>query len=298
MTAAAVALLDAWALRTGRAASTPVEPELPETNAKADVIYRVPPETLIIPGYDDKQEGDPDRNVLPLDEAMTLSVMALGVLEPIIVRRTDAGYEVVAGRRRTRHAREANRRLVLEDENPLTVPVLVKGARLSSEMAFIVDTTLNEHRLNDPVSVKVRKATKMLAKGIDVNMIAVAFRVEPAQVSVWTKAASSCPQVQEVMDAGRLSVTAAAELAQLPPEEQVIALERVLSVPASPSFVRRTVRAARRREPLPGRVPKRAVRWVLDGAGQYADDFIKGIRFVRGELAEEEVREILARVGR
>lgn len=296
MTAAAAALLDAWAVRSGRAA--PAEPALPDTSAKPDVIYRVPPESLIIPGYDDRQEGDPDRNALPLDEAMVLSIMALGVLEPIIVRRTDAGYEVVAGRRRTRHSREANRRLVLEDEGPITVPVLVKGARLSPEMAFVVDTTLNEHRLNDPPSVKLRKAVKMLARGIDVRTVAVAFRVEPERVTVWGRAASTCAPVQEALDAGRLSIAAAAELASVPAEEQPAALERLLSVPASETHAIRTVRAMKRREPLPGRVPKRAVLWVLEGADRYSEDFIRGVRFVRGELSEEEVRAILEKVGR
>lgn len=294
MTSAAE-LLDAWALRTGRAPAR--EPALP-ADPKADVLYRVAPESLIIPGYDDRQEGDPDRNALPLDEPMVLSVMALGVLEPIIVRRTEAGYEVVAGRRRTRHAREANRRLAIDGEKPLSVMVVVKGSRLSPEMASVVDTTLNEHRYNDATSVKLRKAVKMLARGIDVRTVAIAYRVEPQRIELWSRAATACAEVQTALDAGKLSVDGAAALAKLPLEDQPAALAASSSAAPSTAHVIATAKAVRRRAPLPGRVPKRAVRWVLDGAENFSDDFVRGIRFVRGELTEDEVREILAKVGR
>jgi len=297
MTADAAALLDSWAARTGRAPS--VQPVLPDDGARPDVIYRVQPEVLCIPGYDDRQEGDPDRNGLELDDAMTLSIMAVGVLEPIIVQRNNNVYEVIAGRRRTRHAREANRRLGLDGEAPLSVPVLVKGSRLSPEMAFIVDTTLNVHRLNDSISVKMRKAAKMLVRNIDIRTVAIAFRVDPSRIETWvriTKEAHPC--VHAALDAGQLAVTTAADLARLPVEEQPPALKKLLEVPMGRAAAVTAVRAIRRREPVPGRVPRRAVRWVLDGAEQFDPEFLRGIRFVRGELSEVEVREILAKVGR
>lgn len=294
MTAAsAAALLDSWALRTGRA---PQEPLLPAAGPKCDQLYRTSPESLCIPGHDDTQEGDPDRNALPLNEEMVLSIMAIGVLEPIMVRhRFDGAYEVIAGRRRTRHAREANRRLVLISEAPITVPVIVKAARISPEMASVIDTTLNEHRENDPPSVKIRKACKMIGRGIDISTVAVAYRVDAATVQLWVKASTAHPVVGEALDARRIPVAVAVDLSAMPREEQPPALEKLL---AQPEIRPAVVRAVVARAPLPGRVPRGAVKWILAEPEAFPADFIRGVRFMKGELSEEEVRAIMAKVGR
>lgn len=291
---AAAALLDDWASRAGKAAPKPVEPQAP-----ADMLFRIAPEKLCIPGYDDSQEGDPYRNALPIDPAMVLSVMALGVLEPIIVRkRPDGVLEVIAGRQRTRHAREANRRLLAEGEHPITVLVNIKGGRFSPEMAFIVDTTLNEHRVNDPPSVKVRKAAKMAAQGIAVLSIATAYRVEPQMVERWLQASRASMPVAIALDAGKITIATAADLSLHDELAQIDALEKLALIAPQRSAEAAVARAIVRREPLPGSVPKRAVRWILDAPEQFSADFIRGIKFVRGELTAEEVREILERVGR
>jgi len=293
----ASAVLDAWATKSGRAPRyEPVLPTDPAAPPRADVLYRASPESLCIPGHDDKQEGDPDRNAMPLDEQMVLSIMAIGVLEPIMLKKVAGGtLEVIAGRRRTRHAREANKRLVLLGESPISVPVIVKAARITAEMASIIDTTLNEHRENDPPAVKVRKAAKMIARGIDITTVAVAYRVEVKAIDEWLQAAKAHPLVSEALNIGRITVRVAAELASMPTPEQPPALEKILERPEIRPAV---VRAAVRQEPLPGRVPRGATRWILAAPEAFDPEFVRGIRFMKGELSEEEVRDIMAKVGR
>jgi ParB family chromosome partitioning protein len=227
---------------------------------------------------------------------MVLSIMALGVLEPIMVyRRPDTTFEVIAGRRRTRHAREANKRLVLLGEAPIKVPVVVKAARISREMASVIDTTLNEHRENDPPSVKIRKAAKLLARGIDISTVAVAYRVTVATIKHWIEAATAHPIVGAALDARIVTIDAVAALSSMTHEEQPRALDQLLARPeARPALVR----AVRDRKPLPGRVPRGAVRWILAEPGAFSEDFIRGVKFMKGELSEEEVRAIMAKIGR
>ena len=59
-----------------------------------------------------------ERIHLPLDEAITLNIMALGVREPILVWKDPETGKVlvVDGRQRVRHAIEANRRLTARGE--------------------------------------------------------------------------------------------------------------------------------------------------------------------------------------
>lgn len=294
----AAAVLDEWASRAGKAPAPPAPAVAP-----TDALGRIAPEKLCIPGHDDAQEGDPDRNAMPLVESMVLSVMALGVLEPIIVRkRTDGALEVIAGRRRTRHAREANRRLLLVGEQPLTVPINIKGGRLSPEMAMLIDATLNEHRENDPPSVKVRKAAKFAAHNIDVVSIATAYRVEPRMVERWIAASKAAPFVATALDEGRITIQTAAMLSSQTPEVQYETIQKLVEIQPTQAVESAVVRAAVRPRtapaPLPGAVPKRAVSWILAAPEHFSEDFLRGIRFVRGELTADEVREILAKVGR
>lgn len=297
-----------WATRAGRTQG----PDLAAVNApRTDVLYRLAPESLCIPGYDDKQEGDPDRNALPLEESMVMSIMAIGVIDAIQVqRRADGAFEVISGRRRTRHAREANRRLVVLGEKPISVPVVVKAARLSSEMASVIDATVNEHRYNDPMPVKMRKARKMRDRGIDLRTIAVAYRVEPSTVQLWITAMSTHADVQAALEREEIGHHAAVQLASMPLEAQPAALQAVLAAatkpiesaaapaPVSGEHIRRVARAVKKGERAPVKLPRDTVKNVLAQADRFPPDFIEGIRFVRGELPEERIRAILAMIGR
>ncbi|WYX51237.1 hypothetical protein WJ977_00655 [Achromobacter xylosoxidans] len=72
-----------------------------------------------------------ERIQLPLDEAITLNIMALGVREPILVWKDPETGKVlvVDGRQRVRHAIEANRRLAERGEPPILVPGWPSAAR-------------------------------------------------------------------------------------------------------------------------------------------------------------------------
>ena len=61
-------------------------------------------------------------------EEMIRNVMHFGVIEPIVVRKNQetGKTEVVAGRKRTKACREANRRLVARVEAPLRIAVVIR----------------------------------------------------------------------------------------------------------------------------------------------------------------------------
>ena len=55
-------------------------------------------------------EPDPQRDEIPIDEAMVQSILAHGVEEPLLDRRNGDKLRVVAGRRRRVHPIEASKR--------------------------------------------------------------------------------------------------------------------------------------------------------------------------------------------
>lgn len=268
------------------------------TVADADRPFRIHPEKLVLIGLDTQDGAEhplwDERIALPIDEPMVLSIMAIGVRVPVEVLVQSGRYIVVDGRQRTRNAREANKRLILEGEPPLTVPIVAtQGSRLSEEMASLIATTLNEIRSGDPFLVRARRAQRLLERGFDRRAVATAFGQEPPTIDGWLLVLNAAPEVIESVAQKVIPPTSAIELARAPLADQPAALAMLL---ASPRPTRKRARKAAAGKSLSPLRAHGAVGQVLKRPNLFHPEFVRGVRFAADELSPEETAEIVARL--
>jgi len=225
------------------------------------------PEDIIIIGLDTKDgEEHPlhdERVDLELDEGLVCNVMLIGVRQAITVREEAGKCYVIDGRQRVRAAREANRRLKAEGEPEMKVKATTECDDDKGVMG--VSVALNEHRQNDPVMVKVRKAARLLKFNLTVEEIAVQMNKSTTTIRNYLALAEADPAVHKAIKEGKLTPTGGIEIAAKPRGEQadlVDALERQVQREAvagvanastpPPKVTETTVQAALPRKVQPG----------------------------------------------
>ncbi len=186
--------------------------------------HMVAPEELTIQ-TDPKGKFYDVRVNLPLVEETVLNIMAIGVQETIIAVPFEDNDYVVSGRQRVKHAIEANKRLQKQGDKPLLVPV--RFVR-DSDKAPIIDVSLNEHRQDDTPMVRIAKAIDLREKGYADEVIAASFRIGVQQLNNWFKADTLCAPVKKAIEQGKVSITAATQLAKLEPADQKAKLDEII----------------------------------------------------------------------
>lgn len=161
-----------------------------------------------------------ERIQLPLDEAITLNIMALGVREPILVWKDPETGKVlvVDGRQRVRHAIEANRRLAERGEPPILVPGVAQRGTLETMSDLMI--AMNEARRDDPPMTKARKMAAFVGRGYSDSRLATIFACSQVTVRNTLALLDSTKAVQDAADTGKITLTHAKALAKLNPEEQ------------------------------------------------------------------------------
>ena len=176
------------------------------------------------------------------------SVKAYGVLVPAIVRqRPDGEYEIVAGHRRKRASE-------LADLSEL--PAIVRD--LDDDAATIIMVDSNLQRENILPSERAQ-AYKMKLEAIkrqgartdltsrqlgeksekpnwSVSQVAKDAGDSERQVQRYIRLTELQPELQEMVDSGKMAMTPAVELSYLKPEEQSLLLETIESEQATPSL--------------------------------------------------------------
>lgn len=201
--------------------------------AKRGNLHHYDPNEPVIIGLDTKDGPDhelyDERINLPLVEATVLNIMAIGVKEPIVLRKGPEGrLEVVDGRGRIRHAREANKRLKKLGEELVYVGAVFEAGDETHLQGVMI--SLNEHRADDNVVIKAEKCIRLLGRnGNDYKAAAAVFGVTTAAIKNWVKMASLSSKVKKAVAQGDISASAAAELHGLEREEQVAQLDKLLA---------------------------------------------------------------------
>lgn len=155
----------------------------------------------------------------PLDENMVRNIMWQGVIEPIIIRKDGEACQVVAGRRRVRHAREANRRLLEQGREPIRI-LAINRRGSDAEMAGVMISE-NEVRKDDGPLAKAKKAVGLMERyGWSSSEAAVAFGVDEQTIRIWQRLLDCDDKVLSAVEQGKLSASAALPLAKLPREQQ------------------------------------------------------------------------------
>jgi ParB family chromosome partitioning protein len=226
---------------------------------------------------------------------MVLNIMVHGVLEPVLVRKDGDSAEVVAGRRRVLHAREANKRLAKEGSEPIRVPCMVKKGDDGVLMGVAISE--NEIRRDDSLSAKAEKLRRYIATGKTEQEAAVAFGVSLQTVKNWGRMGDLDAKVIKAVESGKIPASAAWNLSDLTREEQREKLEEVLA--AGNTSVRSVKRAAKNAkaakkgektdfEPPGKRVINKVLR-LNDKASVLNGDFLRGVRWVLGDIGPTSI---------
>ena len=184
------------------------------------------------------------------DEAMEQTVDSIkeyGVLVPAIARpREDGGYEIIAGHRR-KHA--------CEIAGLKTMPVIVRDIDRNTATIVMVDSNLQRENILPSERAKAYKmkldAIKRQGARNDLTCTQVGHKLNGTksiqkvadeagesrtQVQRYIRLNELQPELQHLVDEGKIGMTPAVEISYLKPDEQKILIETIDSEQATPSF--------------------------------------------------------------
>lgn len=178
-------------------------------------------------------------------EEMVESIKEFGIMVPVIARPLDGGgYEIVSGHRRKRACELAG----IE-----TLPVLVRDLDDDEATILMVDSNLQQRDEIPPTergkayqmkleALKHQGKRQDLTSSHDekklkwaMDQVADDAGKSRAQVARYIRLNSLNPELQDMVDEGRLALTPAVELSYLKPEEQrdvAVALEETQNTPS------------------------------------------------------------------
>ena len=190
-------------------------------------VFYLAPEDVVLVGLDtDDGEDHPQYDARvhwPVDESMARDVALNGVLEPIVVRKVSGKALVVLGRQRVKAARRANEILAARGRDPVAVPCILFRPVARTELLG-VQISENEHRRGNSPLDRARLAERLRRMGASDEEIEVRFGVTGQTLANWGRLLETSLSVQEAVDVGQISSTAAAKLVKLPEPEQDSAL--------------------------------------------------------------------------
>lgn len=245
------------------------------------------PESLTIIGYDtiDGPEHPlyDERALSQPSDAMVKNIMKVGVLQNITCVKQGDKNVVVAGRRRVRAAREANR--ILEERGEVPIRVQVRFTRGTDAELTGIMIAENEIREDDDPLAKAKKAEGLRRRNMSDEDIGAYFGKTPQTIATWIKVLDTVREVQEAVQSRKISVSAAATLSGMAGVEQRLALSEMI---AKGKGTVSGARASRRNATGSGKLsaPGRKVikRVIKNGKGILSNDAIMVLRWVAGEI--------------
>lgn len=184
------------------------------------------------------------------DEAMNetaASIREYGVLVPILVRpHPNGGYEIIAGHRRKRACELAERDCIpafvrnLDDDEATIVLVdsnLQRENILPSERAraykMKLEAIKRQGKRNDLTSAQVEQKYDGKTSR---QIIAENSPDSSAQIQRYIRLTELSPELQQMVDSGKIAFTPAVEISYLKPEEQSLLVTTIESEQATPSL--------------------------------------------------------------
>ncbi len=180
------------------------------------------------------------------DEAMTQTVESVkeyGVIVPAIVRPLDDGtYELISGHRRKR---------ACELAGLTTMPVIVRDIDRDAATILMVDSNLQRENILPSERAKAYKmkldaikrqgersdlTSTQVAQKLSVEKVAEEAGTSRDQVRRYIRLTELQPQLQQMVDEGKIGITPAVELSFLTPTEQNLLLDTIDSEQATPSL--------------------------------------------------------------
>ena len=188
------------------------------------------PSNLLIVGLDVSEEGSPlndERATKDVNEAMVRNIMVYGIQHPVLVRQEAGKTYVVDGRQRVKAARAAAHRQGSAGEFQTKVPCIEVTGDDSRVTGIMISS--NEIRDDDEVLVKASKASRLFDMVGDKEEVALAFGRSTKTIDNWMKLLKADPQIHAAIQAGSISAAVGISLAGKPREDQVVALDQILT---------------------------------------------------------------------
>lgn len=164
------------------------------------------------------------------------SVRDHGIVQPILVRRKGDRYELIAGERRWRAAQQAGLQ---------RVPAVVKDVADSDLLEIALTENVQREDLNP---IEEANAYKKLIEqvGLTQDALAARFGRDRSYITNYIRLLKLPPDIQELVEAGRLSTGHARTILGLPhPDQQRrlarMVIEKEMSVRAAEAFVKKAV---------------------------------------------------------
>lgn len=201
-------------------------------------IFMFMPEDVIIVGLDDPYKDAPtnhdlydNRKDMKLSKEFIDDLEMNGVIQTIEVTKLGDQAIVVDGRQRVKGLRRVNDRLrkkgVPETELFRVPAKFVKHAGGAEMLGRLISS--NAHHHQDRIIEKAEKAARLLDLGRTNKEVATRNGVSAQTIANWMKVLECIPEVKRAVDYEQISASAAAELANLSPEEQKKALDEMLA---------------------------------------------------------------------
>ena len=171
------------------------------------------------------------------------SVRAYGVLVPAIARpREDGSYELISGHRRKR---------ACELAGLSTMPVIIRDIDRDAATIIMVDSNLQRESILPSERAKAYKmkldaikrqgarhdlTSTQVAQKLSVEKVAEEAGTSKDQVRRYIRLNELQPELQKMVDDGKIGMTPAVELSYLKPHEQRLLIETIISEQATPSL--------------------------------------------------------------
>jgi ParB family chromosome partitioning protein len=147
---------------------------------------------------------------------LAASIREVGILQPLVVRSTSAGFELIAGERRLRAAREAGLG---------RVPVLIRQAGENESMELALVENLQRENLS-PLETAAAYQALMDGFGLSKDQLARRLGKSRAAVTNTLRLVQLPESIQGLLSEGKISEGHARTLLGLENEEQMTALAR------------------------------------------------------------------------
>lgn len=217
---------------------------------KATTPWLVYPEEIAVAGVDyPANPADPfydERVNLPLDLRMVADIDANGVIEVINVVKDGEVPKVENGRRRTLHARAANRLRKERGDAPLRVKIILQNG--DPKDIFLRARRSNAFRVDDSILQKARNAKRAMESfGATEAEVAAAEGAHPKTVREWVALLALAPEAIQAIEAGQIAPSAALTLLEkVPRKEQGKVLSAELTKAGGERITTRDAEAGRK----------------------------------------------------
>jgi ParB family transcriptional regulator, chromosome partitioning protein len=199
---------------------------------------------------------------------LAASINEVGILQPLVVRPTPGGFELIAGERRLRAAREAGME---------RVPVLIRQAGEDESMELALIENLQRENLS-PLETAAAYQALMDGFGLTRERLARRLGKSRAAVTNTLRLVHLPERIQALLDDGKLSEGHARALLGLETEEQMTQLaQRVMTERLS---VRKTEELVREMPDSPGETPSA----MPERSSTTPDEFHQASRLMREAL--------------